>query len=115
MDCPVPCAPGATRERCQPRRRPTSRGASLAAADRRLGSADRSRSRTASPQRRSAERSLLAEWRDNWVVLALVAPGVLYFLTFYYLPLFGYVIAFQDYLPFLGFVESPWVGLDNFR
>jgi putative aldouronate transport system permease protein len=47
-------------------------------------------------------------------MLALAAPGVLYFLFFYYLPLLGYVIAFQDYQPFLGF-ESPWVGWDNFR
>ena len=31
------------------------------------------------------------------------------------LPLFGYIIAFQDYLPFLGFADSPWVGLANFR
>jgi putative aldouronate transport system permease protein len=47
--------------------------------------------------------------------LAVVLPGVLYFLLFYYLPLFGYVIAFQDYLPFLGYSDSEWVGLENFE
>lgn len=47
-------------------------------------------------------------------MLALAAPGIVYFILFYYLPLLGYVIAFQDYQPFLGF-ESPWVGWDNFR
>jgi putative aldouronate transport system permease protein len=62
-----------------------------------------------------ASHCLRAEWRRNWVVLALVVPGLLYFLIFYYVPLLGYVIAFQNYLPFLGFVDSPWVGLENFR
>ncbi|RJL32913.1 sugar ABC transporter permease [Bailinhaonella thermotolerans] len=47
-------------------------------------------------------------------MLLLALPGLLYFLVFHYLPLFGYVIAFQDFQPFLGFAESAWVGLDNF-
>ncbi|MDE3074386.1 MAG: sugar ABC transporter permease [Chloroflexota bacterium] len=47
-------------------------------------------------------------------MLALVLPGVAYFLLFYYIPLLGYVIAFQHYLPFLGFFKSPFVGLQNF-
>ena len=58
--------------------------------------------------------SLLAEWRREWVMLALVAPGFLYFAVFQYIPLLGYVIAFEDYLPFLGFFASPWVGWQNF-
>lgn len=107
--------PPAYDERGQPHRHAASKGAALTALDRRLGRADGPLSGSGLAHSRPAERSLLAEWRANWVVLALVAPGVLYFLTFYYLPLFGYVIAFQDYLPFLGFVESPWVGLENFR
>jgi putative aldouronate transport system permease protein len=65
------------------------------------------------PRARSGP-SILAQIRRDWVMLALAAPGIIYFILFYYLPLFGYVIAFQDYQPFLGF-ESPWVGWDNFR
>jgi putative aldouronate transport system permease protein len=53
-------------------------------------------------------------WRDR-IMLLLVAPGVVYFLLFQYLPLLGYVIAFQDYLPFIPIQEAPFVGLDNFR
>jgi putative aldouronate transport system permease protein len=53
-------------------------------------------------------------WADRWMYL-LVLPGLLYFLIFRYLPLFGNIIAFQDYSPFLGFRDSPWVGLENFR
>jgi putative aldouronate transport system permease protein len=66
---------------------------------------------------RSARRgpTLLERWRADWVILVLILPGFLYFVVFSYLPLFGYVIAFQDYLPFLGFTQSEWVGFDNFR
>jgi putative aldouronate transport system permease protein len=52
-------------------------------------------------------------WRERWLYL-LAAPGVLYYLVFQYLPMLGNVIAFQDYSPFLGFTDSPWVGLNNF-
>jgi len=57
--------------------------------------------------------SLLARVRRDWIMLALAAPGIAYFLVFYYLPLLGYIIAFQDYQPFLGF-DSPYVGMKNF-
>jgi putative aldouronate transport system permease protein len=60
-------------------------------------------------------RPLLAELRRDWVMLALVVPGLIYFIVFYYVPLLGYIIAFEKYLPFLGFFASPWVGLANFR
>ncbi|WP_235939958.1 ABC transporter permease [Occultella kanbiaonis] len=48
-------------------------------------------------------------------LLALAAPGVLLLLAFQYYPLVGNVIAFKDYLPFVGVWESPWVGLENFE
>jgi len=53
-------------------------------------------------------------WRDR-IMLLLILPGVLYFILFRYLPLLGNVIAFEDYLPFLGFTESPFVGFANFQ
>lgn len=52
-------------------------------------------------------------WRELWMY-ALLAPGLLYFLIFRYVPLLGNIIAFQKYSPFLGFSNSPFVGLDNF-
>ncbi|MEU2428344.1 ABC transporter permease subunit [Streptomyces sp. NPDC007861] len=44
-----------------------------------------------------------------------MAPGVLYFLVFHYGALFGNVAAFKDYVPFVGVMDSPWVGLQNFQ
>ncbi|WEG14899.1 ABC transporter permease subunit [Pullulanibacillus sp. KACC 23026] len=52
--------------------------------------------------------------RDIWMYV-LIAPGVLYFLIFKYLPMWGVLIAFQDYQPFLGFLHSKWVGIANFK
>ncbi|CAM3553128.1 sugar ABC transporter permease [Occultella aeris] len=56
-----------------------------------------------------------ARLRRSAPLLALAAPGVLLLLAFQYYPLIGNVIAFKDYLPFVGVWESPWVGLENFE
>ncbi|MFH5182508.1 ABC transporter permease [Paenibacillus sp. TAB 01] len=44
----------------------------------------------------------------------MIAPGLIYFILFKYLPMWGVLIAFKDYLPFRGFWDSPWVGLKHF-
>lgn len=51
--------------------------------------------------------------RDKWLYV-LVAPGILYFLIFKYLPMWGVIIAFQNYQPYLGFFNSEWVGFQHF-
>ncbi|MCA1644835.1 MAG: ABC transporter permease subunit [Chloroflexi bacterium] len=53
-------------------------------------------------------------WRDR-LMLLFIAPGVLFFILFRYLPLLGNIIAFEDYLPFLGFFDSEFVGWANFQ
>lgn len=42
-------------------------------------------------------------------------PVILYYLVFHYGPMYGVVIAFQDYQFLKGIFGSPWVGFDNFR
>ena len=48
----------------------------------------------------------------------LLVPGILYFLIFHYIPMFGVVIAFQDYRLDKGiigmFYDARWIGFDNF-
>lgn len=51
---------------------------------------------------------------DRWLYLML-APGILYFAVFKYLPMWGVFLAFKDYQPFLGFWGSDWVGLKHFE
>jgi putative aldouronate transport system permease protein len=66
----------------------------------------------------AADKPRSSVWQDIWrdrLMLLFIAPGVLYFLLFHYLPLLGYIIAFEDYLPFLGFTDSPFVGFANFQ
>ena len=55
-----------------------------------------------------------SRWRDRSTLLAFAVPGVAVLLAFHYLPLLGNVIAFKDYLPFLGIWESDWSGFANF-
>lgn len=46
-------------------------------------------------------------------VLALI--GMVYLAIFAFFPMFGIIMAFQNFNPGLGFLGSPFVGLDNFR
>ncbi len=49
-----------------------------------------------------------------WLYIMLI-PGVLYFLVFKYLPMWGIVIAFENYVPFSGVFGSEWRGLYWFQ
>ncbi len=52
--------------------------------------------------------------RRGLPLYALILPGALFFLLFRYLPMGGILIAFQDFEPFDGFMNSSWVGFDHF-
>lgn len=52
-------------------------------------------------------------WKNKWIYVMLL-PGILYFLIFKYLPMYGLVISFQDYKPFKGILGSEWVGFEHF-
>ena len=45
----------------------------------------------------------------------MLIPGILFFLVFCYGPMYGMVIAFQDYYPMKGISGSAFVGLKHFR
>jgi putative aldouronate transport system permease protein len=51
--------------------------------------------------------------RDKWMYLMLL-PGVLFFIIFRYVPMYGLIMAFQDYKPHLGMLNSPFVGMKHF-
>lgn len=50
--------------------------------------------------------------RELWLMLL---PGVLYYIIFHYLPMYGLRLAFLKYSPVYGYDASPWVGLANFE
>lgn len=51
---------------------------------------------------------------DNWQLYALLLVPVVLTVVYKYIPMYGIQIAFRDFDPNLGFVESQWVGLQWF-
>ena len=45
----------------------------------------------------------------------MMIPGMIFVLIFCYVPMFGIVMAFQDYVPAKGILGSEFVGLKHFR
>ncbi|NOU97435.1 ABC transporter permease subunit [Paenibacillus sp. LMG 31456] len=52
--------------------------------------------------------------RNRYMYL-MILPGLIYFIIFKYFPMYGLLIAFQDYLPYKGMAGSEWVGLKHFN
>lgn len=52
-------------------------------------------------------------YRQRMLFLMLI-PGLIFYLIFHYGPMYGLLVAFKDYSPFLGVANSPWVGFDHF-
>ena len=67
-------------------------------------------------ERRALEwrRSLRAVHAD-WMLYAMLIPGLLYFFLFHYMPMYGVSIAFRDYNIVSGMDNAPWIGLETFE
>lgn len=59
--------------------------------------------------------SFIAEILKNKVIYAMMLPGILFMIIYYYLPMLGAVIAFEEFNPNLGIFKSPWIGFKNFE
>ncbi|MCR5421829.1 MAG: ABC transporter permease subunit [Lachnospiraceae bacterium] len=57
----------------------------------------------------------LKEAKKQWVLLVIGAAFTIYGLIFYYAPLVGWIMAFQNYKPKKGFLHSSFVGLEKFK
>lgn len=64
------------------------------------------------PKRRSALRLRL---KKTWMLYAMLVLPFIAVLIFRYVPLYGLIIAFQDYNPAKGFMGSEWVGMKWFK
>ena len=51
---------------------------------------------------------------NKWLYIMLL-PAIIYVVIFNYIPMFGIVMAFQDFNMIKGFLGSQFVGFDNFR
>ncbi len=61
-----------------------------------------------------ARSRLVAYLKQDWMLYLMFLPGLLFFLIFKYLPMYGITIAFKDYKIGMEIMEAPWVGLTHF-
>jgi len=60
-------------------------------------------------------RRIIKRFGREWPMHMLILPALVVTAIFSYGPMYGLIMAFQDFSPVLGFNISPWIGLDNFR
>ncbi|RAU01149.1 protein lplB [Bacillus pumilus] len=64
--------------------------------------------------KKERRKRLLNQMLSQKFLYVMILPGLIYFLVFKYVPMWGLIIAFQDYQPFLGILGSEWVGFKHF-
>lgn len=52
--------------------------------------------------------------RNKWLYL-MILPVIVYYVMFQYVPMYGAIIAFKQYIPSKGILGSDWVGLKHFE
>lgn len=52
--------------------------------------------------------------KSHWHLYLLMIPFIVYLAFFEYAPLYGIILAFKKFKPYLGIMDSPWVGMENF-
>lgn len=55
------------------------------------------------------------DFQQNWSVYVLFLPAFIFFLVLSYFPMFGIIMAFENFKIPKGFFGSEWVGLNNFQ
>lgn len=66
---------------------------------------------------RSRRGAVKVRLRRQWDLYLLVALPVLWYIIFCYGPMYGLLMAFQNYQMnggFLGIIKGPWIGFDHF-
>ncbi|WP_420808740.1 ABC transporter permease [Bacillus salacetis] len=51
---------------------------------------------------------------NQWQIQSMVWPGIILVFVFAYIPMYGILMAFQDYNIFKGIFDSEWVGMKHF-
>lgn len=52
-------------------------------------------------------------FKNKWKYL-MILPVVIYIAVFCYKPMYGVIIAFKNFRPAVGIIDSPWVGFRHF-
>jgi len=67
------------------------------------------------PQVAQRRKGLLREYYTHRYLLLMLVPGLLYYVIFKYLPMYGIIIAFKDFRILEGIFASPWIGFEHFN
>ena len=59
--------------------------------------------------------SFLQKVKKQKLLLAMLVPGLVLTFIFKYIPMYGVLIAFKDYNPLRGILDSPWIGFTEFE
>jgi putative aldouronate transport system permease protein len=62
-----------------------------------------------------ALRTKLKHAKEDRHLIWMSMPAIIKIFVFSYLPMFGIIMAFKDYVPVKGILGSPWNGLTNFE
>jgi len=65
--------------------------------------------------RRKPSSRIAVSLKKDKVLYLMILPGFLFYALFHYWPMYGLIIAFQNYSPWKGILASPFVGLQNFH
>lgn len=64
---------------------------------------------------KSKPRTLLTRMKRSRALYLMVLPAMIAVFIFHYIPIYGIVMAFQNYKPSRGFLGSEFVGLKHFK
>jgi putative aldouronate transport system permease protein len=62
----------------------------------------------------AGKQSFLKYLMSHKLIYLMLLPGIIYYLVFQYYPMYGVIMAFQDFKFSKGYFGSPFVGLKNF-
>ena len=57
----------------------------------------------------------IRQLKKHWVLLLFILPAAIYVAIFNYGPMYGILMAFENFKAHLGVANSEWIGLYNFR
>jgi putative aldouronate transport system permease protein len=66
-------------------------------------------------RKKKSSQLLKYQFKHNRAAYLMILVPLFVYFAFKYVPMFGILIAFQDFDPWSGFWNSPWVGLKHFE
>ena len=61
------------------------------------------------------KKAISEDWKRNRGLYIMIIPVIAFYLVFCYKPMYGALMAFENFSPKRGIFGSEWVGLSNFR